>query len=277
MYVVTRVDRSAWPNGTGTIRLGMNQSVRQRYDNDTEFRRAYLTAVQNYERIRRKIDEQRAAGQPVSASDEQVEIDHRTEMESFTATQPLRKGDVVQVGPGIPHSLQHGVQVFEFQTPTYERNIISFNQQVLTQDHWDSSYAIANMSLDGPGEPVIDILSNRDGVCVERIVDFDEFSALRVAIAPNTSWALDQAENYAMLAMIEGGVSLQTAAGDLPLQAQSRDSTTPTSRGAPKAEQATTAFLPAGAKDARLTTTARPAVVLLALPKAVTAGTIPVC
>ena len=82
----------------------------------------------------------------VRASDalaaERETLKNRRSMQAFTGSRALRKGDVVQVAPHVPHSLQQGVQVFEFQTPTYERNIISFNQKVLTQDHWDSDYAI---------------------------------------------------------------------------------------------------------------------------------------
>ena len=74
-------------------------------------------------------------------------------MESFTRLLDLRVGDVVRVEPYYPHSLQHGVRVVELQTPTYERFIISFAQQVVTQDHWDSEHAIAHMSLDPAPEP----------------------------------------------------------------------------------------------------------------------------
>ena len=147
VYVVTHVDHSAWPDAVGAIRLGMNQTLRKTYPSDAEFRAAYLEAVNSYEHIRRELDHPERDETQSDAQILKEEQELRTAMESFTASVPLRVGDVVQVGTGIPHSLQHGVRVFEFQTPTYERNIISFNQKVLTQDHWDSSYAINTLSL----------------------------------------------------------------------------------------------------------------------------------
>ena len=263
VYVVTHVDNSAWPDGTGAIRLGMNQTLRKKYHSDEEFRAAYLAAVENYERIRRKIDS--LSGSPV---DELEESQLRQTMENFTAAVPLTPGDVVQVAPGIPHSLQHGVRVFEFQTPTYERNIISFNQQVVTQDHWDSRYAIASMSLAGPQPPRLETISDTGDVCVERVVDFDEFSVLRVALATNTTWPIDHHDSYAMLAIISGAADLQTNAGTLPLHA----SGTPQPAEHPSAA----AFLPASAVGANLVTDQQPATLLLALPKPAAAGTIPV-
>lgn len=264
VYVVTSVDTAAWPDATGAIRLGMNQQRRTSFASDAEFRAAYLEAVKNYEGVRRAIDSGQSAthGQPLDAQEAQL----RAEMESFTTTVPLRRGDVVQVNPGIPHSLQHGVRVFEFQTPTYERNIISFNQKVLTQDHWDSSYAIGTMSLDGPQDPVIETLSVTQDLRVERIVDFESFLVLRVTLSAHCSWAIEHQPNYALLAMIEGSAQLETAAGSVHLSAQQSVSDL----------RSVSAFLPASAVNATLTAQAEPAVALLALPKPAAAGTIPV-
>lgn len=263
VYVVTHIDKGAWPNGEGAIRLGMNQTLRKTYTSDTKFRAAYLASVQDYERIRRKLDT--PATQPAAEhqqqQDQQQEVLLRQAMENFTASVPLKQGDVVQVAPGIPHSLQHGVRVFEFQTPTYERNIISFNQQVLTQDHWDSSYAIANMSLAGPQPPKLKTLQDGDGACVERIVDFDDFSVLRVTLEPQTSWRIDHPNSYAMLAIISGTATLHTQAGELQLHATTHDSSA--------------AFLPASASNAQINTNKNSACLLLAIPKSTTAGTIP--
>ncbi len=260
VYVVTHVDSTAWPDSKGAIRLGMNQTLRASYNSDEQFRAAYLAAVENYERIRRKIDDNHAS----SEIDELEESKLRQAMENFTAAVPLACGDVVQVAPGIPHSLQHGVRVFEFQTPTYERNIISFNQKVATQDHWDSRYAIANMSLAGPQAPTLETISDTEDVRVERIVDFDEFVVLRVILAANTLWPIhhqdDHQDSYAMLAIISGAASLTTKAGTVSLAA----------------DQSPAAFLPASATNAHIKTDQHPATLLLALPKPATAGTIPV-
>ena len=97
-------------------------------------------------------------------------------MDEFAHVRKLRVGDVVRVPTWTPHSLMHGVRVVEFQTPTYERYIISFAQQVLTQDHWDSAHAIANMQVDTPAAEVLEEV--RAGV--ERIARFDDFNVWRV-------------------------------------------------------------------------------------------------
>lgn len=227
VYVVTHVDTTAWPDAIGAIRLGMNQDLRKTFASDNEFRAAYLQAVKNYERVRRKIDAQQApqeqATQPTTDDAANLAAEEqrlRTTMENFTASVPLREGDVVQVGTGIPHSLQHGVRVFEFQTPTYERNIISFNQKVLTQDHWDSSYAINRMSLDGPQPPKITTLSEVNGVRVERIVNFEDFLVQRITLAPGKSLPLPPLNGYAILALITGQATVNTAAGTLNLTRQ---------------------------------------------------------
>ena len=75
-------------------------------------------------------------------------------MDGFTSIKELRLGDVIKVPTWTPHSPQHGIRVIEFQTPTYERYIISFEQRVLTQEHWDSEHAIAHMTLDPPAATV---------------------------------------------------------------------------------------------------------------------------
>ncbi|MCY4212067.1 MAG: hypothetical protein OXF68_00375 [Gammaproteobacteria bacterium] len=195
IYVVTAIDRKAWPDGCGRIRLGMDQARRQSYGNDGAFRAAYLAAVLAYERERRAID---AAERPSGAEERQL----RAAMEAFTACAPLQVGDVVTVPPWMPHALQHGVRVVEFQTPIYERRIISFAQKVLTQGHWDSEDAIARMSLDPPPPPSFEKVAPG----VERIAAFDDFGVWRAALDPHRSVALPAAAPYA-LCMAVGGMA----------------------------------------------------------------------
>jgi len=38
VYVVTHIDETAWPDGRGGIRFGMNQQLRQTFASDDEFR-----------------------------------------------------------------------------------------------------------------------------------------------------------------------------------------------------------------------------------------------
>ena len=205
VYVVTAIDPDAWPDGRGRIRLGMNQVRRQAYRNDSAFRYAYLRAVQAYERERRAIDQgERAPGK--------AEQQKRARMEAFTALSPLEVGDVVAVPPWMPHALQHGVRVVEFQTPTYERRIISFAQQVVTQGHWDSKEAIACMSLDPPAPPVFEAVAPG----VERVAAFYDFEVWRAALAPDRAVALPTAAPYALCMAIDGPVQ----AGSLRLEAE---------------------------------------------------------
>jgi len=252
VYVVTHIDAQAWPNGQGAIRLGMDQTRRQSYPSDDEFRAAYLQAVQRYEEVRRQID------QGAQLHDE--EQTRRADMEAFTSLQALEVGDVVQVAPHIPHSLQNGVRVFEFQTPTYERNIISFNQRVLTQNHWDSKYAVDNMSLAGPTDPHLEILTESQNERIERIVDFDDFEVLRATLAANHSLDADLSAGYVMLAILEGDLRIDCVAGTALLGADTEDRA---------------ALVPASAQQAQIIPGAAGATLLIARPKAHSADKIP--
>ena len=130
-------------------------------------------------------------------------------MESFTAMRELRVGDIVRVPTWTPHSLQHGVRVVEFQTPTYERYIISFAQRVLTQDHWDSEHAIANMHLEEPETDAFEPVANG----VERVARFDDFNVWRVDLSTAAPLHLPEDIPYAVCLCLSGKVDI----GDLRL------------------------------------------------------------
>lgn len=200
IYVVTHVDPGAWPDGAGAIRFGMDQELRRRYGDDEALRRDYLDAVRAYERVRRAIDDGRAGDD--EGPEREAEL--RAAMNAFTALKPLRVGDVVAVPTWLPHSLQHGVRVIEFQTPTYERYIISFAQKVLTQDHWDSAAAIARMRLDVPAEPRFEPVGER----AECIVSFDDFRVWRVTLPPGAEFELPRHPSYLLCAGVRGSVGL---------------------------------------------------------------------
>lgn len=204
VYVVTAVDTDAWPDGVGAIRFGMCQDARARSGDDAAFRAAYLQAVQDYEAVRRDIDER-------GANRDADERAARERMDAFTALTPLRVGDVVKVPVWTPHALQHGVRVVEFQTPTYERLIVSFAQQVVTQDHWDSAAAVARMHLDTPAPPEFEAVSPG----VERIARFDHFNVWRVRNVPNL--ALPQHLPYAVCMGVSGTTTVQAGADTRPL------------------------------------------------------------
>jgi hypothetical protein len=197
VYVVTHVSQSAWPDGTGAMRLGMSQARRAEFTDDSEFRHAYLAAVKAYEAVRRRMDR----GERLAPA---TEARLRETMEGFTALAPLRVGDVVTVHPWLPHSLQHGVRVVEFQTPTYERYILSFGQRVLTQNHWDTEAVLDRIDLEPPRADTFEQIAPG----IRQIADFDDFSAFRVEIASGASCPLGVDLPYAVCMGVAGSVSL---------------------------------------------------------------------
>ncbi|BBM88773.1 hypothetical protein COTS27_00458 [Spirochaetota bacterium] len=148
----------------GAIRLGFNVEKRRQYKTFAAFKTAFREAIASYRKIRLSIDNQLdkkrleygfplnaevspaelkkwMASIPIELQDEEKK--KRAEMESFSALIPVAVGDTIVIPPGVPHSLQHGVRAVEFQTPHYERLIISFIQKTLTQANWDTDAAFA--------------------------------------------------------------------------------------------------------------------------------------
>lgn len=225
VYVVTAVDPDAWPDGRGAIRFGFDPAKRSLYASDDEFRQDFLAAVQAYEKTRRLIDEaidtQRHSesigiNEPVDASRlstwlqqvpaelRQQEQSERATMDSFSQLRPLSVGDVVKVPCLLPHSLQHGVRTVEFQTPVYERLIVSFAQKVLTQPHWDTTRAAQLMSLETPEQGEFACLQHSDEVLVEQIVEFHDFDVFRVRLQAGATFIPLSVPGYLLIMVIEG-------------------------------------------------------------------------
>jgi len=205
-YVVTRVDPRAWPDGSGQIRYGVDQMKRSGFDNDDDFRQAFLATIQNYEALQRAIE----SGD--SGLEEQA-IAAREAASAFIAVRPVEVGDVIGVPTWIPHSLQQGVQVVEFQTPTYERFIISSTQKVITQESWDSPHAIEHMSLEEPAPPPPQPIAPG----IDRIVQFEEFGVWRGHLEPNAPLELPRELPYALIICIEGECQLSGPTRSLAL------------------------------------------------------------
>ncbi len=208
VYVVTHIDRRAWPDGTAYIRSGFDPQRVAQYQDHREFRAAYLDSVLAYERLRRELDDLVEAGGTPDPARQARELLLRERMDAFTQLHPLRVGDVVHIPPLLPHALQHGVRVVEFQTPSYERKIISFAQKVITQDHWDSREAVARMLLRGPAMAAPRELPSPPGVTVEQIVDFPDFEVQRLAINPGMQWQVESGPSYALLLVVIGILEL---------------------------------------------------------------------
>lgn len=231
VYVVTHVDRSAWPGGVGGIRFGFDPQVRRQYRSDQAFKVAFSAAVKAYEQVRREIDRQvdglreQAGVKPdepvaakvlagwlsqVPASWRERERQLRADMESFIGRKDLRVGDVVKVPCFTPHSLQHGVRTVEFQTPVYERLIVSFAQKVLTQSHWDTDRAVEIMSLETSVEDASEVLLEESGALVERIVDFEDFEVRRIRLDPGADYSPTVLDAYGLLMAVDGEVVLSS-------------------------------------------------------------------
>jgi hypothetical protein len=214
VYIVTHVDEAAWPDGTGGIRYGFNQKVRKQYPDREAFLAAYLEAVSQYRQVRLEVDQLAGKGAsrdrylellahlPADLAKREAAL--REEMYAFTAMQTLKVGDVIAVDTLVPHSLQHGVRVVEFQTPHYERYILSFGQQVLTQEHWDTATAISRAVVDAPSS------MDPEEVCPgqELIADFDAFRVYRLELDPGQHISIDQPA-YSIVIGIYGSTSLR--------------------------------------------------------------------
>jgi len=199
-YIVTYIDPAAWPDGTGYIRMGFNPQKRSQYPGDVEFKEAYLLATRKYEEVRKLIDSTDQSQALQSADEEHL----RSEMESFTAMRPVRVGDVLKVPLLTPHSLQHGVRTIEFQTPVYERMVLSFGQKLPSQDHWDINEAVSRMSLDAPLVDEFEILQDEPGLLVEKIVDFTDFEVFRVCSESGGQPACINISDYALIIVVTG-------------------------------------------------------------------------
>jgi hypothetical protein len=211
VYVVTHIDRNAWPDGTGYIRIGFDEAkLASHAGDDAAFREAYLGAVHRYEAVRRKIDGL-PEGMP-SGELQTMEAELRSQMDSYSHLRPLCPGDVVKVPLLTPHALQHGVRTVEFQTPVYERKILSFAQKVLTQDHWDTEEAVAQMQLEPVEEEAFDCLVNEDDLRVERIVDFSDFEVRRVCLAGGGSLDVEPLPLYGLIMVVDGELEVAGSA-----------------------------------------------------------------
>jgi hypothetical protein len=229
VYVVTAVDKSAWPDGVGAIRFGFNPELRAEYADDARFLFDYREAVQGYQHVRREIDalldaqrtqegvvpsapvtastlQRWLTGLPVTLREQEREL--RLAMEAFTGSLPLRVGDVVKVPRLVPHSLQHGVRTVEFQTPVYERLILSFAQKVLTQSHWDTDEALDVLLIDPPPVEPFTITEEGEGWVEERIVEFDDFEVRRLMLQPGAVRNLRAPSDYGLCMAVGGELDL---------------------------------------------------------------------
>lgn len=242
IYVVTHVDEQVWPDGRGAIQLGFNQTVLRQYATNEAFKAAYSAAVGSYEQTRRAIDglldkkkQQQgvALNEPIAAHQlilwinelsqvaEYKELISREQklkrdMNSFIALHSLAVGDVVTVPRLVPHALQHGVRVVEFQTPVYERKILSFGQKVLTQEHWDTTEALSLVDMGQESSVVQELHTEINGIQIQRIVNFDEFEVHRIKLFGTYQLEFDR---YCLLIVLDGELVMNVEGGNIKLGA----------------------------------------------------------
>jgi len=209
VYVILDIDPGAWPDGIGYMRHGICPQRLQQFPDPRQLRATCLAAAADYEALRRELDTL-PPGQAPSPASLAEERRRREAVNGFTALRPLRCGDVVSVPTQVPHALLHGLRAIEFQTPSFERLILSFPQRVLTQDHWDSAAAVAVMALQVPPEPGPVCLEQDDGIRVERVAECPDFELRRVAVEGGRAWRWQAQERYALLVVAEGAAALGT-------------------------------------------------------------------
>ena len=210
VYVVTSVDRGAWPSGIAAVRYGVNQQLRRTYADDAAFRDAFVATVKRYERVRREIDAAQDAGESIDAALAHREAECRAAMDEFTTLHPLATGDSVCVPALVPHSLQHGVRAIEVQTPTYERQIIAAGHKVLTQSHWDTDAAARVMQIDMPTPVPKRHDVPAPGTTRERLTTLDDFAVTRYGLAPGSTCRAALEGPYALAIVANGEVSVDS-------------------------------------------------------------------
>ena len=200
VYVVTEISTDV-----GRIKMGISQKKLDEYKNDfSKLKDEFLGVIEKYEIVRRKID----AGEN-SKELLESEIHFRKAMDEFAGYLDLQVGDVIAVPILLPHALQHGVRVIEFQTPTYERLIISFAQKVLTQNHWDTKLALQLMEIHAPKKTELAQLFCNENYQVELVCSFQDFYSVRVTLKKLREYPIEGGDSYKVLFLVKGNGELQ--------------------------------------------------------------------
>jgi len=212
-YIITSVDRSVWPDGRGRVLFGFSQEKIDAFaGNEENFKAALLQDAKAYESVRRALD----GGQAVSEELRSQEQAAWQRLRTYFGFLEVEPGSIVRVPPFIPHSLQNGVRVVEFQTPTYERLILAFNQRVLTQNHWDSEDALQRSVFKSTQQLVADAstFSTEATSAWKAVVAFPEFTVQRAQVGAHSAlpWG-SRSSAHSLLFVVEGDVVLSDSEG----------------------------------------------------------------
>ena len=207
VYVVTEIDKTAWPSGIGIIKAGLHPDKIAEYQKKygekwSDFLlKNFKQAIAEYEMLRRQIDE---STESISTELTEQELSLREKAVAFVGDCSVRVGDIVSFPVFHLHSLQHGIKVIEFQTPHYERLIVMFSQKVLTQKHWDTADALSKILPEIYELPELERLHKSAGILAERFVDFPQFTADRISLDTNHVWNDQLNGQYHLLITISG-------------------------------------------------------------------------
>ena len=216
MYVVTEIDKTAWPSGTGIIKAGLHpdkiEEYKNKYGNNWEeaLRGEFKSAVSEYEKIRLQIDGSQDNITKILLEKEKF---LRDKASSFVGDLPVIVGDIISFPVFQIHSLRHGIKVVEFQTPHYERLILMFAQKVITQNHWDTENAINKLETAGYHPPKLDCIHNSKYLIVERFTDFPQFNFDRIRLEPKKTYEIQLDGRYQLLIIISGRATVVTQSG----------------------------------------------------------------
>ncbi len=211
VYVVTEIDKSAWPKGIAVIKAGLNpkkiSEYKKKFGNDWKINliNTFKKTTNEYEKIRLKIDN---CNEVISSNLLSKESELREKTASFVGDCYVKNGDIVSFPPYLIHSLQHGIKVIEFQTPHYERLIVMFGQKVITQDMWDTNEALEKIIPNEYKPPQLKILHKSAGILLERIVDFPHFTADRLILETEMIWEEQLINKYQILIVISGEATI---------------------------------------------------------------------
>ena len=217
VYIVTEIDKTAWPTGTGIVKAGLHadkiKEYKNKYGNNWKetLLKDFKSAVLEYENTRRMIDDSKEL---ISKENLKQEKKLRDKASGFVGDLPVKVGDIISFPVFQIHSLRHGIKVVEFQTPHYERLILMFAQKVITQNHWDTENAINKMKVEVYHPPKLDLIHKSDYLKVERFTNFPRFNFDRIRIEPNKSFENQLDGRYQLLIIISGQAEVYSQTGN---------------------------------------------------------------
>jgi hypothetical protein len=252
--VVTEIDQTAWPSGTGIIKAGLHPEKIKDYQEIHGSKwveillKNFRETIGEYEKIRRQIDD---STEDIPNELHEQELKLRQKASNFVGDCQVKVGDIISFPVFQMHSLRHGIKVIEFQTPHYERLILMFAQKVLTQNHWDTDDALNKILPVVYEPPELECLHKSSGLLIERFVDFPQFTADRICLEPETIWEDQLDGKYHLLITISGQASIIPKSGS-PVKLNREEAL----------------FLPVGVGSYRMESTGEiPLICLKAIPK----------